>query len=49
MKYKIRDAQPKIDIKELKDLIRGFERVENITDVIIFGDDGGIRRITFEE
>ena len=39
----------KIDDNDLKEMIDSFERVEGITDIIIMGIDGGIRRITFEE
>ena len=38
-----------IDEENLKKCIEGFERVENISDIIILGDNGGIRRIIFQE
>lgn len=33
----------------LEELFDSFERVEKITEVIILGEDGGIRRCTFED
>jgi hypothetical protein len=38
-----------IDEEGLKEAIEGFERVEQIKDIIIVGEDEGIRRIKFEE
>ena len=39
----------KIDEEGLKQKIDSFERVEEITDIIILGEEGGVRRITFYE
>ena len=39
----------RIDEKGLKEAIEGFERVEDIQDIIIIGVDEGIRRIKFSE
>lgn len=39
----------KTDDLELKgEAVESFERVERITDIILLGEKGGIRRITFE-
>ena len=34
-----------IDEQTLKSAIESFERVEDITDIILLGDDGGVRRV----
>lgn len=39
----------KIDKKTLIELIEGFERVEDISDIIIIGENEGVRRIKFGE
>lgn len=38
-----------IDEEGLRRAIEGFERVEQIQDIIIVGCDEGIRRVKFEE
>lgn len=38
-----------IDERGLKEAIESFERVEQIQDIIIIGEDEGIRRIKFVE
>ena len=35
--------------KEIIELIDGFERIEKITDIIILGEDGGVRRIELND
>lgn len=38
-----------IDKEELTENILKFERVENVAEVLILGEDGGIRRIIYLE
>jgi len=39
----------RIDWKAIRKLIEGFRSVEEITDILIVGEDGGIRRIQLGE
>jgi len=36
-----------IDETGLKEIIENFERVEEVSEIIILGEEGGIRRISF--
>jgi len=38
-----------IDIKGINKLIESFERVEEISDIILIGKDGGVRRIEIND
>lgn len=37
------------DIDSIIEMIESFARVENITDIVILGDNGGIRRLEIED
>lgn len=39
----------RINHEELKPILEGFQRVEAITDIIVLGEDGGVRRIQFDK
>jgi len=38
-----------MDKETLDEVMEEFERVENIAEVILLGEDGGIRRIILED
>jgi hypothetical protein len=37
------------EFEDIEKLIESFERVERITDIILLGENGGIRRIELED